>query len=157
MGVQSVYVINKAGGLIYHQDYDGRPKLDLNEYLRVGSVFHAVYVIASQLDPHPATQSSGIMSLDGDTFTLHCFQSPTGVKFVLVTDTADIGPDETLIEIYQTYADYALKSPFYELEMPIRCEKFEERLTAVVRNHNATRSKSTPAVSTTSTSRTSSS
>lgn len=32
--------------------------------------------------------------------------------------------DEVLRSVYILYADCVLKDPFYELEMPIRCELF---------------------------------
>ena len=32
------------------------------------------------------------------------------------------------LEIYELYADFALKNPFYSLEMPIRVDLFEEHL-----------------------------
>ena len=39
------------------------------------------------------------------------------------------GPLEALLrKIHEIYADYALKNPFYSLEMPIRCELFDEHL-----------------------------
>ena len=30
-----------------------------------------------------------------------------------------------LDKVYKLYADYVLKNPFYELEQPIQCEKFD--------------------------------
>jgi Sybindin-like family len=34
--------------------------------------------------------------------------------------------------VYPLYADYVLKNPFYEVEMPIRCELFDANLAAAV-------------------------
>ncbi len=34
--------------------------------------------------------------------------------------------------VYNLYADYVLKNPFYELDMPIRCELFDLQLTSEV-------------------------
>ena len=34
--------------------------------------------------------------------------------------------------VYSLYADYVLKNPFYELDMPIRCELFDLQLTSEV-------------------------
>ena len=34
--------------------------------------------------------------------------------------------------VYPLYADYVLKNPFYEVEMPIRCELFDVNLAAAV-------------------------
>lgn len=30
------------------------------------------------------------------------------------------------------YADYVLKNPFYEIDMPIHCDRFDARLTRLV-------------------------
>ena len=35
--------------------------------------------------------------------------------------------------MYELYTDYALKNPFYEVEMPIRCDLFDQNLAAVIR------------------------
>lgn len=34
--------------------------------------------------------------------------------------------------IYELYTDYVLKNPFYEMEMPIRCELFDLNLSQVI-------------------------
>ncbi|MQL92503.1 hypothetical protein Taro_025128 [Colocasia esculenta] len=34
--------------------------------------------------------------------------------------------------IYELYTDYVLKNPFYELEMPIRCELFDINLSQAI-------------------------
>ena len=40
--------------------------------------------------------------------------------------------------VYSLYADYVLKNPFYELDMPIRCELFDLHLASeVTLNMNA--------------------
>ena len=36
--------------------------------------------------------------------------------------------DQLLRKIYELYADYALKNPFYSIDMPIRAEKFDEAI-----------------------------
>ena len=41
--------------------------------------------------------------------------------------------DFVLREIYVLYADCALKDPFYELEMPIRCELFTNAVDTLIR------------------------
>jgi len=63
---------------------------------------------------------------------MHCFQTPTGVKFLVVGDPKQVGLDALLRRIYELYADYTLKNPFYSLEMPIRCELFDLHLQSVL-------------------------
>ena len=34
--------------------------------------------------------------------------------------------------IYDLYCDFVLKNPFYEVEMPVRCELFDQNLFATI-------------------------
>ncbi|XP_063167027.1 trafficking protein particle complex subunit 4 [Candoia aspera] len=104
----------------------GRPRLSSNEKLMLASMFHSLFAIGSQLSPEQG--SSGIEVLETDTFKLHCFQTLTGIKFVVLADPRQSGIDSLLRKIYEIYSDFALKNPFYSLEMPIRCELFDQNL-----------------------------
>lgn len=123
-----------------------------NEKIFLASMFYPLFAIASQLSPEP--KSSGIEILEADTFKLHCFQTLTGdaskweasdglninkrffiisgVKFMVVTETIQTGVEQLLRKIYELYADYVLKNPFYSLEMPIRCELFDSNLQSLL-------------------------
>ncbi|XP_031623970.1 trafficking protein particle complex subunit 4 [Contarinia nasturtii] len=107
-----------------------RPKMTTNEKIFLASMFYPLFAIASQLSPEP--KSSGIEILEADTFKLQCFQTLTGVKFMVVAETTQAGVDVLLRRIYELYADYVLKNPFYSLEMPIRCELFDTNLQALL-------------------------
>uniref|UniRef100_A0A2K5YWA3 Trafficking protein particle complex subunit n=1 Tax=Mandrillus leucophaeus TaxID=9568 RepID=A0A2K5YWA3_MANLE len=96
----------------------GRPRLTSNEKLMLASMFHSLFAIGSQLSPEQG--SSGIEMLETDTFKLHCYQTLTGIKFVVLADPRQAGIDSLLRKIYEIYSDFALKNPFYSLEMPIR-------------------------------------
>lgn len=47
---------------------------------------------------------------------------------MVVAENIQPGLDQLLRKIYELYADYVLKNPFYSLEMPIRCELFDTNL-----------------------------
>lgn len=107
-----------------------RPKMTTNEKIFLASMFYPLFAIASQLSPEP--KCSGIEILEADTFKLYCFQTLTGVKMMAVADKNQSGVELLLKKIYELYADFALKNPFYSLEMPIRCELFETNLKSVL-------------------------
>ncbi|SCV66890.1 BQ2448_5536 [Microbotryum intermedium] len=126
-----VLIINKAGGLIYQKNYaEGLTPLSSNEYLVLASTFHSIHAIATRISPVP--RSSGIETIEADAFKMTCLQSPTGTKFVLLTTPSHPHPDLVLRRIYETYADH-LKDPFYMVEMPIRSERFDTKMAAVIR------------------------
>ncbi|XP_053279305.1 trafficking protein particle complex subunit 4 isoform X1 [Pleuronectes platessa] len=114
----------------------GRARLSSNEKLMLASMFHSLVVflrlfaIGSQLSPDAG--SSGIEMLETDVFKLHCFQTLTGIKFIVLADPRQSGIDALLRKIYEIYSDFALKNPFYSLEMPIRCELFDQNLKSAL-------------------------
>lgn len=93
----SLWIINKAGGLIYSKNYagtaarvlteraaaetvrfaEGLAHLTSNENLVLASTFHSVHAIAARISPVPG--SSGIETVEADGFKMNCMQSPTGV------------------------------------------------------------------------------
>jgi hypothetical protein len=127
----SLYVVNKSGGLIFQRDFGGAPKLDTNDTLRLASIWHSLHAISAQLSPRPGC--AGIELLEADTFDLHCFQAPSGTKFFCTSAPRALGAAPLLRVIYELYTDYVLKNPFYEAEMPIRCELFDQHLAAAIK------------------------
>lgn len=129
--VFNLFVINKSGGLIFYKDYGSTGRLDTNDSLRLASLWHSMHAISMQLSP--TIGCTGIEMLEADTFDLHCFQSLTGTKFFVVCEVGTPGMDTLLRNVYELYSDYVLKNPFYEVEMPIRCELWEQNLALAVR------------------------
>lgn len=113
-----------------------RPRMTTNEKIFLASMFYPLFAIASQLSPEP--KSSGIEILEADTFKLHCFQTLTGVKFIIVAEPTQVGLETLLKKIYELYSDYALKNPFYSLEQPLRCELFDQNLQVLLESFEKT-------------------
>ena len=74
----SLFIINKAGGLIFNVDLSAAvPKHSGNEYMRLASTFHGLFEISSEVAP---LLSNGIEILDADTFRLQCLKTLTGTR-----------------------------------------------------------------------------
>ncbi|EPS31586.1 hypothetical protein PDE_06541 [Penicillium oxalicum 114-2] len=159
--VFSLIIINKAGGLIYQREYQaGLRSLSTNDYLVLAGTFHGVHAITRSITPklplaqsspavaspgggnappagfsfpNPGVVASGLEHLETEKFRLTCFQTLTGTKFLLFTDPMTGNVDTIMNKIYELYADYVMKNPFYQLEMPVRCEAFDRHLGAWLR------------------------
>lgn len=136
--VLSLMVINKSGGLIYNRDFVPRPsKLDVSDSMRLGSIWFSLHTISRQLCPKGAKANcTGLKRLHADTFDLHALSTQTGTLFFIITQPSPPNAnharaDAALQAVYAAYADYVLKNPFYETEMPIRCELFDAALSAL--------------------------
>ena len=121
------------------------PKLAGNDYLRLASTFHSLHAITARgidISPLPSSspvanavgasgdsgQKSGITVIEAAHFRLHCLATLSGLKFLLIGGPDCKGLDKVLNAIYLLYVDFVLKNAFYELEMPIRVELFDNKL-----------------------------
>jgi hypothetical protein len=86
--------------------------------------------------PNRPEPPSGLEILESENFRLQCFSTLTGTKFLLFTDTTQANVDVTTRRIYDMYTDYVMKNPFYQLEMPVRCDMFERKLLSYIREIN---------------------
>uniref|UniRef100_A0A2K5R892 Trafficking protein particle complex subunit n=1 Tax=Cebus imitator TaxID=2715852 RepID=A0A2K5R892_CEBIM len=103
MAIFSVYVMNKPGGLIYQLD---------------------------SYTPRAQAEKTSSYPLD---LLLKLHDERVWVAFgqwdiVILADSRQGGRDSVLRKIYAIYSGPALKNPFYSLEMPIRCELFDQNL-----------------------------
>jgi len=143
--VFSVFIINKAGGLIYNRDFSSSvPKLNSNDYLTLASTFHSLHAITGRgiqspqsaltLSPEHAAAmaNNGITCLEARDFRLQCYQTLTGIKFLVTAHPSHQTLDKLLQSIYLLYTDYVLKNPFYELDMPIRMEQFDAQMAKLI-------------------------
>ncbi|KAJ7172116.1 transport protein particle complex subunit [Mycena filopes] len=131
MAIFGLWVINKAGGLVYQRNFaDGLAQLTSNEYLVLAGTLHGIHAITSRLSPMGS--SSGAQVIEGESFKMTILLTATATKFVLLTSLAELNPDSTLQKVYEIYSDAVMKNPFHTPEMPIRSEGFDTRITALI-------------------------
>jgi hypothetical protein len=83
MVILSIFILNKAGGLIYQRDFnEGLKKLSSNDYLVLAGTFHGVHAITSRISPVP--ESGGLEVLESENFRMQCFQTLTGTYFISI-------------------------------------------------------------------------
>jgi len=72
--------------------------------------------------------------VDAPAFSLHCYETPTGIKFFVTAKPKTENVQLFLRKVYEYYSDYVLKNPFYELDMPIRIKLFDHYLETYVKS-----------------------
>lgn len=83
MAYLHLFIVNKSGGLIHHRALSHHaPQIGTNEWLRIGSTFHSLHAIAGEASPVKA-KNDGIELIEGEGLILCCFQTRTGIKFVI--------------------------------------------------------------------------
>jgi Sybindin-like family len=82
-----------------------------------------------------AGADDGIEEIRASGMVLRCFQTRTGIKFVITAEpntSMVVDLEAVLREIYVLYTECVLKDPFYELEMPIRSELFVQAVDSLI-------------------------
>lgn len=136
----AIYIISSNGSLIF--DYHSQPSnLNADKNIVLASLFYACYANSEQIGLGLANNdsssqnfhSAGIKTLEADNFRLDCFETLTKVKFVVISDLSSrqVDKQDLLRKIYDLYADYVIKNPFYTLNMPVNsdnCSLFKTNL-----------------------------
>ncbi|CEP61980.1 TRAPP subunit TRS23 LALA0_S04e05006g [Lachancea lanzarotensis] len=90
-------------------------------------------------DAFASWNGRGLKHVTTDQNSLFVYHTLTGIKFVAVstqptTNAMAVAVAENLLrKTYCLYADYVMKNPFYEPEMPIKCELFDQHLGTLVK------------------------
>ncbi|KAL5962927.1 Trafficking protein particle complex subunit 4 [Taenia solium] len=123
----------------------GTPRLRPNDRITVASMFQAIHHMARVLTPCPvnaetmgnsksgaATEPSGIQTIETPEARIHCYESITGTKFLLITDYRIPNTARDALKlVYEAYTDYVLKNPFYAPNQPFNFEFFNARLRKI--------------------------
>lgn len=120
-------------------------------------------LLVQQLSPVTSAHGYGIEMLETGSYVLHAFRAETGVQFFVTADLKTEHLMEFLVrsvvfpprpreqlqitnsfcwmfsqrEVYTIYSDYVMKNPFYELDMPIKVDLWENHLRELVSKHSA--------------------
>ncbi|KAM0683882.1 hypothetical protein MDAP_000619 [Mitosporidium daphniae] len=141
----SLLIINKAGGLIFSFDFptESGSLASSNHLMVLASTFQSIHAISCLLVPDskctPVSLGPfvgfGITTINGREFNLHCRQTVTGLKFLLISHSEEPIDDLRLElffnRLYSSYANCILKNPFYTLDMPIKCQAFNSSILKI--------------------------
>lgn len=72
--------------------------------------------------------NKGITKVQTTLFTMYCYQSFTGLKFILATRPGIKGVKGKLITVYEKYSDYVCKNAWHQMDMPIRSLLFDQEI-----------------------------
>ena len=100
-------IVNKNGSLIFSKVMSNQQQFTVNEMIRLGSTFHSMHAISSEITPVSMRDTSsqlgspvleGISEVVTETFVVKCLQTLTGVKFILSSNEAQsIATQNTLL------------------------------------------------------------
>ncbi len=132
-------IVNKNGSLIYDLQLSKKINLNANDNIQTASIFYSMHAISEKLTPYSLEKdknkdlglsNKGIEIIESDSIKMLSFQTLTKLKFIFVVDgiTSESDCEIMYRKIYDLYGDYVSKNPFYELDMPIRINAFDNEV-----------------------------
>ncbi|CRK94665.1 CLUMA_CG008165, isoform A [Clunio marinus] len=130
MTIYNLYIFDKHGTLLYYAEWNrvkqsGITK-DEEAKLMYGSLFSIKSFVSkiSPIDPR-----EGFLFYKTNKYALHYFETPSGLKFVLNTDTSSTGVKEILQQLYaKIFVEYVIRNPLWTPGTPIASDLFKVKL-----------------------------
>jgi hypothetical protein len=100
-------------------------------YLVILICFQVLFTIISfVLNVRPRDQEKSCVHFyKTNSYKLHYLETPTSLKFVLLSDPDTPDLRDTLRQIYRNvFVEYVIKNPLYKIGDPIKCELFSQNL-----------------------------
>lgn len=143
----SLYVYDRRGACIFFHEWTDiidsgspqdapttQPRQRPDIFLVFGLLFE-LKTLAAKLSP--TDMKEGLQSFSTNKYTLHHFQTATGLRFVLNTPPSDLRAKReartALIHIYaQLYVNLVVKNPLYVPGSAIECPVFKDEVSSYV-------------------------
>lgn len=137
MTVFSFYLFDRAGTCLVYREWKRTMKLAdaSDDQKNMFGMLFALRNFSQKLSPTPDAGMPHFFITD--VYALHYFETPTGLRFVLVTSREFGGRDVVrhLREIYSDiYVEYAVKNPLYVRGAPITSYFFLQKLDTYIKS-----------------------
>ncbi|KYM88883.1 Trafficking protein particle complex subunit 1, partial [Atta colombica] len=130
MTIHNLYIFSKTGTLLYYAEWNRLNKSGITKEEEAKLMYGMLFSIKSFVSKiSPLDPKEGFLYYKTSKYTLHYFETPSGLKFVLNTDNASQNARELLQQLYrEVYLEYVVKNPLCQLNEPIQSELFKMKV-----------------------------
>lgn len=140
----NLYIFNRQGVCLYYHEWS-RPRSVVSQAedqkLMFGLLFQLKKNFVPLLDPTGGQDGScSFHSFRTEVYKLHFLESPSGLRFALLTEPRAGDLRECLRYIYNAcYVEYVTKNPLYTPGEPFTCKQFTTELLKYEKSINSER------------------
>jgi hypothetical protein len=111
----TLYLYSRTGTCIFYVDF-GRKRtprdLEGEQQLLFGLLF-AFGTYVAKTAPHPDQEDAGFRSFSTNNYTLHQYETASGIRIALTTEKSSKDLRPLLKQVHALYADLVVSSPLY--------------------------------------------
>nr|CAD7439685.1 unnamed protein product [Timema bartmani]CAD7454011.1 unnamed protein product [Timema tahoe] len=122
MTVHNIYIFDRYGSLLYYYEWNRLKQSGITREEEAKLMYGMLFSIKSFVNKiSPLDTKDGFLCYKTSKYSLHFFETPSSIKFVLTTDVGAQNVREFLQQIYsQIYVEYAVKNPVWQNNKPIK-------------------------------------
>eukprot|EP00796_Vickermania_ingenoplastis_P001527 gene1527-912_t len=148
MLIHLLWIINQSGQLIAKLGFTdpqrtGELGRNPESQLTLSSVLFSTYGMSQELTPNEnPVDCVGMTLIEMEEHNIHVHETPTAVKFVLITDSASVSiPTALWQELHLLYTNHAMKNPFHVVDeggigQPIRIAAFSDAVRRTINKYS---------------------
>mmetsp|Transcript_8884 Transcript_8884/g.13490 ORF Transcript_8884/g.13490 Transcript_8884/m.13490 type:complete len:140 (+) Transcript_8884:1-420(+) len=124
------FLFTREGECLYYKEWNRKRKCESPEEeqkLLFGLLF-SLKTFCEKSCPSDTPATKDFHYFTTSTYKLHFYETPTGLKFILLTDPSVMNLRDQLKHIYAIYVKFCVKDPLYKLGTPLHSEAFEQNL-----------------------------
>ncbi|XP_053954495.1 trafficking protein particle complex subunit 1 [Anastrepha ludens] len=135
MTIYHLYIFDKFGNMLYYAEWNRTKKSGVSREeeakLTYGMLF-SIKSFVSKISPHDPRE--GFLYYKTNRYALHYLETPSGLKFVLYTDTAALNVKELLQQLYsKVWVEYVVRDPLWSPGTPVTSELFQTKLDEFIK------------------------
>jgi len=138
MTIFNLYIFDEKGSLLYYKEWLRKKHTSMDKQEEGKLLYGMLFSIKSFCGKlSPTDMKDGFTCYKTSKYRLNYYETPSGYKFVLNTDTAVTHPivRDLLQNIYgKVFVEYVIKNPMYVLGQPVDCELFDNKLDEYVKS-----------------------
>lgn len=137
MTIFNLYIFDEKGSLLFYREWLRKKHTSMDKEDEGKLLYGMLFSIKSFVGKlSPTDMKDGFTCYKTSKYRLNYYETPSGYKFVLNTDTAVTHPivRDLLQNIYaKVFVEYVIKNPMYVLGSEISSELFETKLDEYVK------------------------
>ncbi|KAM0676098.1 hypothetical protein GVAV_000060 [Gurleya vavrai] len=123
--MEDFFIVNKAGCLIFSCKSD-----QTNANIILSSSIVTIYAHLMEIPLFVSLEENSVLFIKCENKSLTVYKTFTEYVFIFINEK--IVDHNTCQKIALVFCDYVLKNPFYQLEMPINCDKFRCKINDII-------------------------